>query len=317
MIFTRYLYIKEEVEKALLISLLKQNKEQSLFWFNELVESGFDLEEMCEELYFDIYFTNNHNPSFLLSSSFTSIVENLIITDAKCNLDIYILRTAKRNELDIFNEDTQYEDFSIWLKERNYKKIANYLLYDCDEIILPYIYKLISKHTLQSICKNKRIYYLGIILSREIISSPVSSSPSPSKSNIKLQIKEYVKPWQILATECKYSIDEYKYLGLFELERHTMSHEELINRYHNHWLYYASFSLLWKNRIEKYNGIICHQTKQVIFNKEEEDSDFYNLFNLEPDEQKREIQDKNIGIIQYDKTTDKVINFYNELLILA
>ena len=84
MIFTRYLYIKEEVEKALLISLLKQNKEQSLFWFNELVESGFDLEEMCEELYFDIYFTNNHNPSFLLSSSFTSIVENLIINDAKC-----------------------------------------------------------------------------------------------------------------------------------------------------------------------------------------------------------------------------------------
>ena len=38
--FTRYLYLKEEVEVALLVSLLNKDKERALFWAYELYYSG-------------------------------------------------------------------------------------------------------------------------------------------------------------------------------------------------------------------------------------------------------------------------------------
>ena len=314
MIFTRYLYIKEEVEKALFISLLKRNREQAIFWFNELKESGIDYKDndAFEQMYYDIYFTSNETETETESSLYSlSLFENLINIGAPCNLDIYNLRTAKRNELDKFEEESQYEDFSFWLREKKYSQLANYLLHDCDEIILPYIHKVISKYfniTLANLNKNKRIYYLGVILKQ---GSKCKESHCISQcKEIKKEDKEVRRPWQILSRECKYGIDEYNCLGLFELERNTISREELLNRYHHQWLYYASFSLLWKNRIEKYNGTINHETKQVIFSEEVEgegeggvevgDSDFekfYNLFNLEPDEQKIEVQNKSIGII--------------------
>ena len=44
MIFTRYLYIKEEVESALLISLLKRDANSARFWSKEL--AGEELEEI-------------------------------------------------------------------------------------------------------------------------------------------------------------------------------------------------------------------------------------------------------------------------------
>ena len=39
--FTRYLYIKQDVETGLILSLLDKDKERSLFWAYELFHSGF------------------------------------------------------------------------------------------------------------------------------------------------------------------------------------------------------------------------------------------------------------------------------------
>ena len=62
--------------------------------------------------------------------------------------------------------------------------------------------------------------------------------------------------------------------------------------YYADWLYYASFSPLWKNRIEEYDGIIDHKNHKVDFDDleiYENDNtcfeEFYNHYNLEPDEQ--------------------------------
>jgi hypothetical protein len=62
--------------------------------------------------------------------------------------------------------------------------------------------------------------------------------------------------------------------------------------YYDDWLYYASFSPLWKNRIETYEGIIDHKNHKVDFDDLETYKDdntrfeeFYNHYNLEPDEQ--------------------------------
>ena len=62
--------------------------------------------------------------------------------------------------------------------------------------------------------------------------------------------------------------------------------------YYDDWLYYASFSPLWKNRIEEYDGIIDHKNHKVDFDDTEiyindntRFEEFYNHYNLEPDEQ--------------------------------
>lgn len=62
--------------------------------------------------------------------------------------------------------------------------------------------------------------------------------------------------------------------------------------YYVDWLYHASFSPLWKSRIEMYEGTIDHKNHKVDFDDLETYKDdntrfeeFYNHYNLEPDEQ--------------------------------
>ena len=62
-IFTRYLYSKDEVQLALLVNILNKS-EKSLFWAYELYYSGFeeDVFNLLWKIYFDFYYTLN--PSF-------------------------------------------------------------------------------------------------------------------------------------------------------------------------------------------------------------------------------------------------------------
>ena len=62
-IFTRYLYLKDEVEIALLASLLNK-KDDALFWAFELYFSGFESEliEILWKIYYEFYYSLN--PSF-------------------------------------------------------------------------------------------------------------------------------------------------------------------------------------------------------------------------------------------------------------
>ena len=60
-IFTRYLYVKEEVEAALLISIFEKHLDSALFWAYELYESGFkeDLLHYIWTIYYNFFAANN------------------------------------------------------------------------------------------------------------------------------------------------------------------------------------------------------------------------------------------------------------------
>ena len=62
LIFTRYLYIKDEVEYALVLSLINQNN-SCLFWAYELYHSGFQLElfDFLWKTYEEFYAKSNPN----------------------------------------------------------------------------------------------------------------------------------------------------------------------------------------------------------------------------------------------------------------
>lgn len=97
--------------------------------------------------------------------------------------------------------------------------------------------------------------------------------------------------YKILPIATMYEIDKDNYLSLFRLKRETM---DITKAYLNHWLYHASFSPLWKKRIDKYHGKIIHSKKTVEFEDEDEGEIFYDNYGFEPDEQKKEIQNKTI-----------------------
>ena len=320
MIFTRYLYIKEEVESALLISLLKRDANSARFWSEEL--SG-ECEDTLLEIYFNFYFTNNFGLIIDLN--------DLLSTKYEYNLDIYLLRKYVEelepvNNLDIDVKEDEEDDikkFTTWLKERNYKQLAKYILRDCEEIILPYILKHIGTNIKEfnsiikmignkdRVKKYNRIIYLCFTM-KYLLEQEKSNSITITIKEIEV-IAPYFdvdvsedRGWQKLSLVQRYAIDKYDYLCIFyKIRKHT-SREELLDRYRNHWLYYASFSLLWKERIEKYKGIISLEKRSVTFaEKTGADDDllqeFYGLYGLEPDEQSVIVQNKSIPILSLDK----------------
>jgi hypothetical protein len=116
--------------------------------------------------------------------------------------------------------------------------------------------------------------------------------------------------YKILPLATIYYIDKYNYLSLFHLKREKL---DIKIAYREQWLYYASFSPLWKERIVKHNGFISEINKKIIFAEKENSDDneqaFYDEFGYEPDEQKIEIQNKTIQEIKSKRTW---VSFYHE-----
>jgi hypothetical protein len=112
-------------------------------------------------------------------------------------------------------------------------------------------------------------------------------------------------PRKILPLAKIYSIDSNNYLSLFELKREK---QDIKTAYYYGWLYCASFSPLWRNRIAKCNGVIDAKNKQVLFDDDDID-DFYDEYGYEPDEQTATVENKTIQEIKKVRTW---LSFYNE-----
>ena len=107
------------------------------------------------------------------------------------------------------------------------------------------------------------------------------------------QTKESIagKGYHLLAQVCKYNIDTNKCSSLFALGRHRINLKEA---YCYHWEYYASFSPIWKERLTEYRGESIHETRKIRFENDDLFEEFYEKYGLEPDEQKKETQEKSI-----------------------
>ena len=84
-----------------------------------------------------------------------------------------------------------------------------------------------------------------------------------------------------------YYIDNSNYLSLFGkgLSRNELDNDSLKNLYYYNWLYYASYSPIWFNRIQLHNGKIDNDKQLIVFDTDDDEDDFYNKYNYEPDEQ--------------------------------
>lgn len=157
-IFTRYLYVKDEVKLALITSLLDK-KEKAIFWAYELYYSGFEIElfNFLWKIYFDFYYTLN--PAFydyfvkkqkewskMSKGPNRDKIINMIVSDLLMRpytLDIFLLRQFATNfdiELDepahvVFDhiEFINISQLKQLIRDKNYLNIAEFVLHQCKE----------------------------------------------------------------------------------------------------------------------------------------------------------------------------------------
>lgn len=357
LIFTRYLYVKEEVEIALLVSILNKN-DDAIFWGYELYYSGFknELFNIIWKIYYDFFATLNpayeaylrkKHKEFYIDNVDNILLVSSIIQDLffrPFNTDVFFLRNiCSQFEIDCnYHLDTEkiidiqscHKNITQWIQTNDYRSLAEWIINNNkDTINIIDIYS----HCLDifELTKTKLVkeFIAAIIFATDIrlnIDKNVILLANiiqlfSKKQNLKKGKSIYInidhedivpyetiigtndlKHYRVLDKACICGINDLKYLSLFKLKRNTYNLKE---RYWYHWLYYASFSPLWYQKINQYGGIIDHTNKSVIFNDDDSMENFYSLYGLEPDEQTQSVQNKSII------TIEKIHNwkwFYNK-----
>jgi hypothetical protein len=92
--------------------------------------------------------------------------------------------------------------------------------------------------------------------------------------------------WKYLQTVCKYAVCKEK------LKKPEIAAR--LSLFRDNWLYHASLSPIWLERIKNAGGII--EAGRVTFASEDDEESFYDQYGFEPDEQPLEIQQKCMGI---------------------
>ena len=136
LVFTRYLYIKDEVKTSLLTSILNKS-DDAIFWAYELYYSGFknELIEFIWQIYYDFFATQNPTFAAYLSTKLSkkqdldnrlisSIVQNLLIRSY--NTDIFLLRTISEQFVSDAEESVSVTIETFMLNE-DYRGLASYI----------------------------------------------------------------------------------------------------------------------------------------------------------------------------------------------
>jgi len=211
-----------------------------------------------------------------------------------------------------------------WLQEKNYLFITEYIVNKCTSIektlttIVTYFKEkgfvspeIFSKKNSSNLTRNEIA-----LLTTMLLFSMQENKVANKKLYVKVKEEEItrfktvegskdLRNDKLLKKVYEHGIDTENYLSLFSCKRDATLRE----KYFYQWEYYASFSPLWAERIQRYHGNINHDTKKIEFEDEDEEEEFYDHFNYEPDEQSLETQNKSIQPIVSKRTW---VEFYEE-----
>jgi hypothetical protein len=344
-VFTRYLYIKDEVKIALLISILNKSYD-AVFWAYELLYSGFKYELFASiwKIYYDFFAILNPSFSSYLMKKQTeyfstkedrfisAIIQDLIIRPF--NTDIFMMRQI----CELFESENVIIDqfdktMDNWFKNEDYRSIASCILnnkYELSDLdVYKYVlnwFKLTNQSRLIKDYLNATTSSHNSVSNKIILLAHIMLIVSKSKKLIKgknfymivepedviqyetIESSDHLESYRILRNGCICGIDDQKYLNLFKLERHKVTN--LSDIYNDKWLYHASFSPTWFDRIKLYKGYIDYEHKQVKFISDDCEEDFYSRYGYEPDEQPLNIKNKSISNINCENTWIKFYEMY-------
>jgi hypothetical protein len=199
-IFTRYLFIKDEVKISLLTSLL-DSKKKAYFWAYELYYSGFDKELLnyIFKIYYDFYATLNPTLENIILEQLTEytnkdnvksekdksiIVYQLInlLFDKKYNMDIFMLRQINnifyisdyeipliitKDKQEKINKKKFKEQIICWFDSKDYLSISNIILEHINSTNFDYILNITIDYFKTKnikIIKTKTILYFNELI---------------------------------------------------------------------------------------------------------------------------------------------------------
>ena len=333
---TRYLYVTKYVKISLIIALLEKDLDKALFWTFELYYSGLDQElfGLLWVIYYGFYASLNPELFDYLLETYNNwvksedfdekskivclMVNNLIIRNY--SLDVFLL--SKFSKLSSFqNIDITGVELAKEIEDKNFPVITKYItskiklddLQQTYKEILDYFKKKNKKEEMDKFRKmmgvsnvNPSIILLSLLfihynkkLKIKMKKNVIVDSFDKNLDDFKtIQVQDDLPAYRILPIAYEYEIfDENNYIHLFDNQKNLMKREEIIDIYQYKWLYHASFSPVWFYRIQKYNGIISHSKKTVVFPDDDSMEEFYLFYGYEPDELPRTIQNKSIGYL--------------------
>lgn len=328
LVFTRYLYIKDEVKTSLLIAILNKS-DDAIFWAYELYYSGFknELYAFIWQIYYDFFATLNSSFAVYLSKKLgqenqdledrliSSIIQNLLIRSF--NTDVFILRTiSELFESDISEADESVEDF---IESKDYRGLALYILNNKDLELEDTYQRVINYFKLTNQQKLFKNVVKGITIKKEIIlvanifalinknlnqikkqNFYVRVDPEEVVQYETIEADDTLRPYKILAQACICKIQN-NWVNLFQGFRNTTqsTHKVIdkekydgwtigavLEKYNslNKWIYHASFSPMWFDRIRSCKGYADYENQEVKFVSEDCEEEFHSKYNLEPDE---------------------------------
>ena len=325
LILTRYLYLKDEVKLALLMAILNKSDDAIFWAYELFYSGfKHELFQFIWIIYYDFFATLNPSfeaylikkQSEYLSKSFeerhiSSLIQNLIIRPF--NTDVFMMRKI----CELFETDsysfTNIESIKCKLKEwivsEDYRSIACFVLsndskskllisnVEIYEFVLEVFeetgLKILKAQMLKEYSNTSKVNVNQAIILLTKIMSLFSKQKQLIKGRnfyVKVSPEEVVqyetifvtnglKNYRILRNACVCSVDEQKWLRLFVLERNNN------NIFNDKWLYNASFSPIWFDRIKMYKGYVDYVKCVVCFTDPELEEAFYNNYDYEPDEQ--------------------------------
>ena len=333
LVFTRYLYLKDEVKVALLLSILNKS-DDAIFWAYELYYSGYknELFAFIWKIYYDFFATQNPTFAAYLSKKLnckiiedrlvSSIVQNLLIRSF--NTDVFLLRTIS----ECFENEIEC-DLERILENKDYRQLATYILGNKEEKEI-YIYKRVLNYfkltnqqkminELTNIMPNNSIS-TKVILLANVLSLITFDKSQTKKVNFYVRIDpeevvqyetieavDNLKPYRVLKQACVCQIDQSSFQNLFQSFRNQKiqnglkekydgwTSRAISEKYSDNWLYHAAFSPIWFDRIKTFKGYIDYQKNKVNFIDEDWEEAFLNKHNLEPDEQPLFVKENTLG----------------------
>ena len=276
MILTRYLYSKERVLLTLLKCLSLKLEEESLYFAYELNFSGFELE--LWDCLWKHYFLYCHvlNPEY----------EQVLKKQEKIFLSKSDMKIIKKSIVELIIRPYHFigeSEMMTWSLDELTKKYKDSSFNPYNKIKLVKIYNRPVKD-----------FDKEVVISRIVL---LESKPILNKKQFFIDVdknecdfyktKEEIdgKVWKVLRNVIQYNVLDY-------LSKEQIKKTESIEgiNFVENWIIYAYNSPLWKKRIESFHGKIINN--KLVFEDEDMEEEFWIKFNLEPDEQPADVQNK-------------------------
>lgn len=224
------------------------------------------------------------------------------------SLTRYLYNKTKVFEiLRIAINEKQYEEALFWAYELYYSwleiETIDYLINIAKCKLPEYkrFHRFLSKKKGEWLSKENHEKPHNIVAS--IIKNILIRNPNIKEGNkqifIIISIKD-IESYKTMSISPAYKTLQYlcRYCLLIPENPSVITEEQriILKDFCENWLFYASRTPVWENRILKYKGIIDNEKKMVHFENDDLLEEFFEKYGFEPDEQTIEIQRRLVGI---------------------